>query len=221
MDVIESRCHFRRMPKLAKVLRNFGQSDPRRVNDAPRGSSFAGEARSAMADGLLIIAVGAAAIGLFLLVRDLAERAGGQTRVRSDSPRNPRRTRLGTVSSSTRFSMSDLEGRVGIGAMELCALRPTYRSARIPKRGIGPPRWRELLVPDDATKRVQRRILHRLLDRIPVHTAAHGFERGRPASITKPQLRGWQAYELMLAASPSGGAPMHHNRTEGPSSTSS
>ena len=34
-------------------------------------------------------------------------------------------------------------------------------------------------MPDDATKALQRRLLRRLLARVPVHPAAHGFERGR------------------------------------------
>ena len=38
---------------------------------------------------------------------------------------------------------------------------------------------RELRVPDPATKAIQRRLLHGLLDRVPVHPAAHGFERDR------------------------------------------
>ena len=33
--------------------------------------------------------------------------------------------------------------------------------------------------PDDATKALQRRLFRRVLARVPVHPAAHGFERGR------------------------------------------
>jgi RNA-directed DNA polymerase len=78
--------------------------------------------------------------------------------------------------SRTRFDIEELAKRTGLTVSELRAARPTYRRVPVPKRSGG---TRELLVPDDATKVLQRRLLRRVLARVPVHPAAHGFERGR------------------------------------------
>ena len=77
--------------------------------------------------------------------------------------------------SPTRFDMDELARRSGLTVQELRAAQPTYRRVAVPKRSGG---TRQLLVPDDATKALQRRLLRRILARIPVHPAAHGFERG-------------------------------------------
>ena len=69
-----------------------------------------------------------------------------------------------------------MPGARGLTVADLRAARPTYRHVPIRKRSGG---LRMLLVPDDATKALQRRLLRRVLARIPVHAAAHGFERGR------------------------------------------
>jgi hypothetical protein len=53
-----------------------------------------------------------------------------------------------------------------------------YRYAFVPRR-TGPPRLLE--APKPRLKVVQRRILHGILDHVPVHPAAHGFTRGRSA----------------------------------------
>ncbi len=53
-----------------------------------------------------------------------------------------------------------------------------YRYAQLP-RPKGPPRVIER--PKPRLKALQRRLLHELLDWIPVHDAAHGFVRGRSA----------------------------------------
>ena len=53
-----------------------------------------------------------------------------------------------------------------------------YRYARLPRKS-GPPRVIER--PKTRLKALQRRVLHELLDWIPVHDAAHGFVRGRSA----------------------------------------
>jgi hypothetical protein len=53
-----------------------------------------------------------------------------------------------------------------------------YRYARLPRR-TAPPRVIER--PKPRLKALQRRILHEILDWIPVHDAAHGFVRGRSA----------------------------------------
>ncbi|MFO0895816.1 MAG: reverse transcriptase family protein [Pirellulales bacterium] len=73
-------------------------------------------------------------------------------------------------------SVSRLAGSLGIDRAELLAFKPAYREAFIPKRSGG---QRRLLVPDAATKALQRRLLRRVLGRLRAHPAATGFERGR------------------------------------------
>jgi RNA-directed DNA polymerase len=74
------------------------------------------------------------------------------------------------------LGIDDLARRRGMGPRELRSFTPTYREARIPKRSGG---TRRLLVPDDRTKALQRRILRRLLGRLRAHPAATGFEVGK------------------------------------------
>jgi retron-type reverse transcriptase len=74
------------------------------------------------------------------------------------------------------LGVDELARRLGMGPCELERFTPSYREARIPKRSGG---TRRLLVPDDRTKALQRRILRRLLDRLRAHPAANGFERER------------------------------------------
>ncbi len=75
-----------------------------------------------------------------------------------------------------RFDMTDLAGRLEMSVMELQSFPVGYRKARIPKPSGG---HRRLSVPSDELKIVQRRILRRLLDRLPAHGAACGFEKGQ------------------------------------------
>lgn len=78
--------------------------------------------------------------------------------------------------SPVRFDVDELARRLGVDAATLRSARPSYARFTIPKRSGG---LREIVAPDPATKALQRRILHRLLARLPVHAACHGFERGR------------------------------------------
>lgn len=78
--------------------------------------------------------------------------------------------------SPVRFDVDELARRLGVEADELRAARPAYARFTIPKRSGG---TREIVAPDPATKALQRRILHRMLARLPVHPACHGFERDR------------------------------------------
>jgi RNA-directed DNA polymerase len=72
--------------------------------------------------------------------------------------------------------MNELAARSGLSAEALVGAAPTYRTVRVAKRSGGE---RTLRVPDAATKALQRQLLHRVLGHVPVHPAAHGFERGR------------------------------------------
>lgn len=74
------------------------------------------------------------------------------------------------------LGIDELARRLGLTVDELNGFQPSYREAWIPKRSGGK---RRLLVPDVETKRLQRRILCRLLAKLRAHDASRGFERGR------------------------------------------
>ncbi|MHC4955273.1 MAG: reverse transcriptase family protein [Planctomycetota bacterium] len=74
------------------------------------------------------------------------------------------------------LDVDELARRLGVSYGELVEFRPRYRRTTIPKRNGG---RRQLRVPDDPTKAMQRRILHRVLARLKSHDCAHGFEAGR------------------------------------------
>jgi len=69
----------------------------------------------------------------------------------------------------------ELVRRLDIPLERLEAHQPTYREERIPKPRGG---FRRLEIPDDATKALQRTILHRLLQQADAHPMACGFEQG-------------------------------------------
>src|SRR5690349_8049484 len=75
-------------------------------------------------------------------------------------PSRAMRVRLGRG-----FDTDELARRLGLTAEELRAFRPSYRNVNIPKRRGG---VRQLAVPDDATKSLQRRILRLLLAKASV-----------------------------------------------------
>ncbi|WP_157225984.1 reverse transcriptase family protein [Rhodococcus sp. AW25M09] len=82
-----------------------------------------------------------------------------------------------TISEIDWFA--DLQGRLRTAPFPL----QHYRSARIDKRqGI-----RLLEVPKPRLREIQRKILRRILDRIPAHPAAHGFRKARsPRTFAMP-----------------------------------
>lgn len=90
--------------------------------------------------------------------------------------RDPRPAEAKRVREGRGLGVEELARRLGMGPRELRLFAPSYREARIPKRSGG---TRRLLVPDDRTKALQRRILRRVLDRLRAHPAANGFERER------------------------------------------
>jgi RNA-directed DNA polymerase len=83
--------------------------------------------------------------------------------------------RRGRKETKPRYGVDELARRLGLEADALRATRPWYREFEVPKRTGG---MRHILAPDGPTKELQRRILRRLLARLPAHTAVHGFERG-------------------------------------------
>ena len=72
--------------------------------------------------------------------------------------------------------LDELGRRLGMSAEKLAAFAPAYRQFTIPKRTGG---TRTITAPDQPTKVLQRRILRRLLSRLPAHPAAMGFEKGQ------------------------------------------
>jgi hypothetical protein len=95
--------------------------------------------------------------------------AGAIGRQRPDRRRSRRQTK-------PRYGVDELARRLGLEADALGATRASYREFEIPKRTGG---TRHILAPDGPTKELQRRILRRLLARLPADPAVHGFERGR------------------------------------------
>jgi uncharacterized protein (TIGR03067 family) len=71
--------------------------------------------------------------------------------------------------------VDELARRLGSDAATLAAVQPSYQEVQRPKRSGG---QRQLCVPDDALKALQRRILRRLLGRLRCHPAVTGFQRG-------------------------------------------
>ena len=78
--------------------------------------------------------------------------------------------------SVARLDMFELERRLGTLPGTLETVDRSYRSVEIAKRSGG---TRRLDVPNDALKKLQRGILHKLLTRLTVHPSAHGFVAGK------------------------------------------
>lgn len=74
-----------------------------------------------------------------------------------------------------RFPLPELLRRLGMSEAELRSIPISYTEFQIPKRTGG---TRVLHAPNPQLKKLQRRILRRLLARLPAHPNATGFERG-------------------------------------------
>ena len=74
------------------------------------------------------------------------------------------------------LGVDELARRCGVPADSLRAHAPTYTERLVPKRSGG---TRRLLVPDPATKALQRTLLRRVFAALKAHPAACGFERGK------------------------------------------
>ena len=80
------------------------------------------------------------------------------------------------IAAPPRFGMDELARRLDTPLGELQRLAPRYESFAIRKRDGGS---RPIDAPVDELKKIQHRVLHRLLRGLRVHPAAMGFERGR------------------------------------------
>lgn len=87
-----------------------------------------------------------------------------------------RRRQKGTNDKGPGLDLTELGRRLDMRPEALAAFEPGYHTFRIPKRKGG---MRVIMAPDDETKELQRRLLHRLLAKLAVHEAALGFEAGR------------------------------------------
>lgn len=87
------------------------------------------------------------------------------------------------VGRTQLLTVAELSDRLGIPVEQLKTHQAEYREVLIPKPGG---RQRRLEVPDEATKRLQRTILKRLLAAANSHPMACGFEEG--ASIVDAAL---------------------------------
>lgn len=74
------------------------------------------------------------------------------------------------------FGMDELSCRLGVPVASLQGVEPEYLQFTINKRSGG---QRMITAPSPAFKMFQRRLLHRLFARLPIHPAAMGFRKGR------------------------------------------
>ncbi len=121
-----------------------------------------------VAGALVAVVVFLGALGIALVRKLTGHHAAGFAGPFRPRALSRRRARLRGI--------DDLARVLGVTPDKLRAHEPKYRATSIAKRSGG---RRLLHVPDPPTKRLQRRILDRLLARLEAHPAAHGFERGR------------------------------------------
>src|SRR5262249_14930317 len=92
--------------------------------------------------------------------------------------------RLGAAGLPLVHRAEELAGAMGITVGELRFLSYSrrvsavshYKRFQVPKKGGG---LRQISAPMPRLKRAQEWVLRNILDRVPVHDAAHGFRRGR------------------------------------------
>lgn len=92
-----------------------------------------------------------------------------------DRPRQKNREHWKRTRRGKGFGTDELARRLDISVEELTRISPDYTERFIEKRSGG---TRRLLVPSQELKKLQQRILKRLLARLSVHPAATGFEPG-------------------------------------------
>jgi len=94
-------------------------------------------------------------------------------------------------------TVGELSGWLGIAASDLHWFTTRHYRMHDPSNGHylyraihkRSKKWRLIESPKFRLKRVQRRILHDLLERVPIHDAAHGFCRGRSiSSFARPHV---------------------------------
>jgi hypothetical protein len=93
----------------------------------------------------------------------------------------PRIDTVGDLAAFLELDVGELEWFADVRSLERVVSDERLRHYRYTRleRAAGPPRVIE--APKPRLKALQRRVLHEILDWIPVHAAAHGFVRGRSA----------------------------------------
>ncbi len=90
--------------------------------------------------------------------------------------------------------VKELAAWLDVEPHRLKQIKPEYRRFTIPKRSGGE---RQISAPSDDLKRIQQRILRRLLKRLRAHDAAHGFERDR-SIVTNARVHRGQEVVLRM-----------------------
>lgn len=167
--------------------------DRGRAGRPPLRSALALLAYSGSLVGLVAVHASPVLVGLAALVGIVI--VARRTRARRDVEHGGtfRPWRLSRRRARLR-GVDDLARALGVTAGELRGHEPKHRATSIAKRSGG---RRLLHVPDPATKRLQRRILDRVLARLKAHPAAHGFERGRSIA-TNAAIHAGRAVVLRL-----------------------
>lgn len=95
---------------------------------------------------------------------------------------------------SAGHNVEELARRLGMDVAEMRAVPVAYRRFQIPKRAGG---VRTIHAPEDPLKQHQRRVLGRILARLPVHSAATGFQQ-RHSIVTNAAHHTGKAIILQL-----------------------
>jgi hypothetical protein len=113
---------------------------------------------------------------------DFLRRLTGGVGARPDAAHRgclPNGAGLDSASHGTRSDqgkdIGELARRLGMAAAELTAFPVAYQIFTIPKRSGGA---RKIAAPAAPLKALQKKILRKLLARLKIHEAVHGFERG-------------------------------------------
>lgn len=98
------------------------------------------------------------------------------------------------TAASAPTSLAQLAERLAMSEVNLKAIKVSYHPFTIPKRGSGE---RRILAPNRDLKRLQRRILQRILEQLPVHEAVTGFEQGQ-SIVTNARAHSGKALVLRM-----------------------
>ncbi len=119
--------------------------------------------------GVSVLAVAAVAIGVLYGRRGNRANASGMTKAETQQPDQPAEVKH----QSPVLGIDELARRLQMPVEHLQHYECNYRTAKIPKPKGGA---RNLEIPDDTTKKLQRRILNHLLRALNAHPLACGFE---------------------------------------------
>lgn len=175
-------------PRMAALLANLASEVPwtrDRLEEA--FTSILGDRASGLADRLLDLYPSPPfdEPSLFRLIADLPDipdRMSIEPTRRASGPKPwrfevPRYVTTGDLAESLNLTIGEIEWFADAQSRLVRASQPLrhYRNSSIPKR-TG---FRVLEIPKPRLREIQRKILRRILDRVPPHPAAHGFVTGR------------------------------------------